>query len=148
MAAFQSIEFSPELLTDPKCYPHEVAAVELIETHLSWVYLAGEYAYKVKKPLSFDFVDFKTLERRKFFCLKELELNRRFAPELYIDVVPILPAHTGVVIGERNSSNQSSAVEWAVKMHRFGMDAEVKSQLAHGCIGAEDFYDYGCKIVS
>ncbi len=70
-------------------YPHPVGAVELIETHISVVLLAGEFAYKLKKPVDLGFLDFSTLARRQFFCQEELRLNRRLAPALYLGVVPI-----------------------------------------------------------
>ncbi len=76
-------------LLDPACYPHPVRQVEHIETHISDVFLTGEYAYKLKKPLDLGFLDFSTLEKRRLCCEEELRLNRRLAPELYLEVVPI-----------------------------------------------------------
>ena len=64
-------------LLEPDAYPHIVSGLRLIETHISWVFLTGEYAYKVKKPVDLGFVDFSTPERRKFFCEEELRLNQR-----------------------------------------------------------------------
>jgi uncharacterized protein len=78
-----------QALLDPRCYPHPVQAVRLIETHISWLLLTGSFAYKIKKPVEFEFVDFHTLDRRRHYCLEELRLNRRLAPEIYLDVVPI-----------------------------------------------------------
>ena len=74
-------------LLDPGRYPHPVGCVELVETHISWVLLAGDFAYKLKKPVTLPFVDFGTLERRRADCAAELRLNRRYAPGLYLDVV-------------------------------------------------------------
>ena len=76
-------------LSEPRAYDHDVASVRVAETHISWVFLTGEYAYKVKKPLKFPFLDFSSLERRRHFCKEELRLNRRLAPQLYLAVVPI-----------------------------------------------------------
>src|SRR5262249_31160603 len=76
-------------LHDPRRYPHPVEGVRLIETHISWVLLTGRYAYKLKKPLDLGFLDFSTLPRRREACETELELNRRTAPELYLEVVPV-----------------------------------------------------------
>src|SRR5690606_34526086 len=70
-------------LRDPRCYPHETARIEVIETHISYVILTGLFAYKLKKPLTLPFLDFSTLERRRHFCEEELRLNRRLAPDLY-----------------------------------------------------------------
>ena len=69
-------------------YPHPCGRIELIETHISWVLLTGDFAYKLKKPVRFSFLGFSTLELREHFCREELRCNRRFAPELYLDVVP------------------------------------------------------------
>ncbi|MBK9954966.1 MAG: AAA family ATPase [Rhodocyclaceae bacterium] len=74
-------------LLDPGRYPHPVGCVELVETHISWVLLAGDFAYKLKKPVTLPFVDFGTLERRRADCAAELRLNRRYAPGLYLDAV-------------------------------------------------------------
>ncbi len=76
-------------LLDPAAWPHPVAEVRVIETHISWVFLTGEYAYKIKKPLTLSFLDFSTLDLRHRWCEEELRLNSRWAPQLYIDVVPI-----------------------------------------------------------
>jgi len=77
-----------ELLVDA-AYPHPVAHLKLKQTHVSWVVLTGRFAYKIKKPVRYDFIDASTLERRRSLCEEELRLNRRFAPDLYVDVVPI-----------------------------------------------------------
>ena len=74
-------------LLDPGRYPHPVDKVELVETHISWVLLAGDFAYKLKKPVTLPFVDFGTVDRRRADCAAELRLNRRYAPDLYLDVV-------------------------------------------------------------
>jgi aminoglycoside phosphotransferase family enzyme len=78
----------PELagLLRPEAYPHPGAAVEVVETHVSWVLLAGEFAYKIKRPVRYPFVDLRCPERRRFLCEEELRLNRRFAPELYLEI--------------------------------------------------------------
>jgi len=76
-------------LADPKVYPHPVERVELIETHISWVFLAGERVYKIKKPVDLDFLDFTTLARRRFYCHEEVRLNRRLAPDVYLGVVEL-----------------------------------------------------------
>ncbi len=87
---------------------------EVLETHISWVLLSGNYAYKLKKAVDFGFLDYSTLERRHRFCLDELSLNRRYAPDLYIDVVPVTETHGHVQLG-----GTGQALEWAVRMHRF-----------------------------
>lgn len=103
-----------EGLLNPAAYPHPVAAVRLIETHISWVFVAGDYAYKVKKPVDFGFLDFSSLEKRRFCCTEEVRLNRRLAPETYLDVVPVGAAGLG---------GAGPALEWAVRMRAFPADA-------------------------
>lgn len=78
-----------EKLLEPAAYPHPVGPIKLIETPISWVFLTGPFAYKVKKPCKLEFLDFSTLDRRCHFCAEEIRLNRRFAPELYLAAVPI-----------------------------------------------------------
>ncbi len=85
---------------------------EIIETHISWVLLAGAYAYKIKKPVKFSFLDFSTLEKRDFFCNEEVRLNRRLAPDVYLGVVGICKKGKGLAIGE------GPAMDYAVKMKR------------------------------
>ena len=92
--------------------PHPVASVKLLETHISWVLLAGDYVYKIKKPVDFGFLDFSTLARRQFFCQEELRLNRRLAPDLYLEVVGIGGSPDAPVLGAE------PAFEYAVKMRR------------------------------
>lgn len=78
-----------EALRDPARYDHPVREIRVLETHISWVILTGTYAYKIKKAVDFGFLDFSTLAKRHFYCLEELRLNRRFAPDLYLDVIPL-----------------------------------------------------------
>src|SRR5262245_51989306 len=86
-------------LLNPAAYPHEVREIELVETHISWVLLTGDYAYKIKRPVMYPFVDLQSAERRAFYCAEELRLNRRFAPGLYLDVCEIREDAGSVRIG-------------------------------------------------
>lgn len=101
-------------LLRPESYPHPVQHVRLIETHISWVLLAGEFAYKLKKPLNLGFLDFSTLDRRRFCCEEEIRLNRRLAPETYLDVQPITGDKHGPIVG-----GTGRVLEWAVRMQAF-----------------------------
>ena len=76
-------------MKEPAFYSHEVEAVEFVQTHISSVFLTGDYVYKLKKPMDFGFLDFTTVESREIFCRKELELNRRLAPSVYLGVEPV-----------------------------------------------------------
>jgi len=108
----------PAALREPACYPHRVDRVELIETHISWVFLAGDYAYKVKKPVNLGFLDFSTLDKRRFYCGEELRLNRRTAPGLYLDMLPIVESPGGPRVG-----GTGEAIEYALRMRRFPQEA-------------------------
>lgn len=102
-----------EALLDPACYPHAVKKVRLLETHISWVLLAGHYAYKIKKPVDLGFLDFTKPDKRRFYCFEEIRLNRRLAPQLYLDVTTIGGTPQHPVIGN------TPAFEHAVRMRRF-----------------------------
>ena len=84
-----------DFLKSPASYPHRPGEVRSMETHISWVFIASPFVFKVKKPLSLGFLDFSTLEKRRHFCERELKLNRRLAPEIYLDVVPIYKSSSG-----------------------------------------------------
>jgi aminoglycoside phosphotransferase family enzyme/predicted kinase len=105
-------------LRDPGCYPHPVEKVEIVETHISWVLLAGEYAYKLKKPVRLPFLDFSTLQARRHYCEEELRLNLRTAPELYLDVLPIVKTAGGL-----SFVGAGAPLDYAVRMRRFPADA-------------------------
>lgn len=106
-----------EGLRNPASYAHSAELIEILQTHISWVVLAGEYAYKIKKPVDFGFADFSTLQRRHFFCQEEVRLNSRLAPSLYLGVVPI----TGDVKAPR-VDGPGAPIEWSVQMRRFQQD--------------------------
>lgn len=117
-----------DALGKPETFPHPVEAVERIETHISWVLLAGDFVYKIKKPLDLGFLDFSSLEKRKFYCHEEIRLNRRTAPELYLEVVAIGGTPDQPVLGAAGEE----AIEYAVKMRRFDSRAGFDRLLADG----------------
>lgn len=121
-----------EALQNPALFDHSVEHFEVIETHISWVLLTGPYAYKIKKPVNLGFLDFSTLEKRRFFCLEELRLNRRLAPDLYVDVVPITGAVRAPSVG-----GAGPAIEYAVKMRQFPHEAQLDRMLARGEVSRE-----------
>ena len=116
-----------ESLQNPKCYPHPVSRITLVETHISWVFLTGQYVYKIKKPVLFSFVDFSTLEKRRWFCEEEIRLNRRLAPQLYLGVVSI----TGSPSAPR-MDGEGTPFECAVKMKQFLPNQEFHALLETG----------------
>lgn len=123
-------------LRDPACYPHPVQAVEVLETHISWVLLAGEYAYKVKKPVRLPFLDFSTLSARRRYCEEELRLNRRTAPEIYLEVVPIVQTARGPAMAlAGNLAAPSVPLDYALKMRRFADGALAESLARRGALG-------------
>jgi len=116
---------------------HTSSTIEIVETHISWVLLTGEYAYKIKKPVKLGFLDFSTLELRHDYCLLELELNRRFTPELYIDVVAFGGHTEHPVIGA------SPVLEWALRMRQFPAEARLDRQIENGLISTDDMRTFG-----
>lgn len=112
-----------QALQNPKFYPHETANIQVIQTHISWVILTGDYAYKIKKPVNFGFLDFESLEARQHFCQEELRLNQRMTEGLYLEVLPITgsPAQP-----ELNGSGP--VIEYALKMRQFPQ-SQLLSQL-------------------
>lgn len=119
-----------EALLDPSAYPSPVASVEVVETHISWVLLADDHAYKVKKPVRLAFLDFSTLAARRRFCEEELRLNRRTAPDLYLDVIPI----TMGVDGRPVFGGDGETVEFALRMRRFAADALAEQRARAGTL--------------
>ncbi len=106
----------PELiktLLDPQAYPAPPPRVELVQTQISFVFLAGDYVYKIKKPVDLGFLDYSTLEKRLTFCIKELELNRRLCPDAYLEVVPVTDDDGRIVM-----DGKGAVKEYAVKMRR------------------------------
>ncbi len=106
-------------------YDHPVDDISLRETHISWVFLTGQYAYKLKKPVDFGFLDFSTLEKRKHYCEEEVRLNGRLAPHLYLGVVPICGDTSTPRI-----NGQGPVIEYAVKMRQFDTSQEFDELLA------------------
>lgn len=105
---------------------------DLIETHISWVLLRGPYAYKIKKALDLGFLDFTTLQKRRFYCEEELRLNSRLAPQLYLEVVPV----TGSV-QQPELGGPGKVLEYCVKMRRFPQEALLGDMVEHGLLQAK-----------
>ncbi len=134
------------LLLRPEVYPHPVGEIKLLETHISWVLLTGDFAYKIKKPCKFSFVDYSTLEFRHGFCLRELEYNRRLGSDIYLDVVPILVTPDGAIrIGKSIDDGEVADVriEYAVKMKQFPQEAILTSRIEHHELTAESIEIFG-----
>ena len=100
-----------QALLKPETYPDSPRTIELVQTQISYVFLADDLVYKIKKPVDFGFLDFTTLEKRKYFCEKEIELNRRLCPDAYLGVVTLTEDNGSYRIGGRGE-----VVEYAVNM--------------------------------
>lgn len=123
------------LLADPVCYDHAIGQVQLVETHISWVLLTGEFAYKIKKPVDLGFLDFSTLALRHQACDDEVRLNRRLAPEIYLGVVAIGGSSDAPRINGPHIDEQGAAFEYAVKMRQFPLDATLDRLDKRGELG-------------
>jgi uncharacterized protein len=126
-------------MLQPGFYPHPVQEpIQLIQTHVSYVLLTGDYAYKLKKPVNFGFLDFSTLEKRQHFCQEELRLNKRGAAELYLEVLPITLEGEQHILG-----GTGDPVEYAVKMRQFPQETLLSSLFAEGKLKETDLEELG-----
>ncbi|MEM8765922.1 MAG: AAA family ATPase [Pseudomonadota bacterium] len=130
-------------LLDPASYPHPCNTIELIETHISWVLLTGEFAYKLKKPVHFNFVDFSTLERRAHFCREEVRCNRAFAPDIYLGVVAVCADAAGALTLSPDADPSSMTLEWAVQMRQFDPALALDRVLERGELGRRGLDTFG-----
>src|SRR5580692_10575380 len=119
-------------LRNPAAFPDAVTSVEVHETHISWVVLAGPFAYKIKKPVNLGFCDFTSLADRRFYCEEELRLNRRLAPQLYLDVLPIGGTEDSPRIG-----GVGPPLEWCVRMRQFDQDCLLNRLIDRDSLRAE-----------
>jgi aminoglycoside phosphotransferase family enzyme/predicted kinase len=130
-------------LSIPAAYPQPVGKVEVRQTHISVVFLAGEHVYKIKKPVKPNFVDFSTLEKRLHYCREEVRLNRRLAPDVYLDVVPVVRTAKGLRLEEKGE-----IIEWAVKMRRLPEEATLLERLRRDEVSVELIESLARRIVS
>lgn len=124
-------------MLEPHFYPHRPRDVELVQTHISWVFLAGEYVYKVKKPVRFVFVDASTLEARRRLCLEEVRLNQPLAPEIYLGVAAIVAPDGRFALGGATGEMPTDAVEYAVVMRRLPGERMLDRLLNEGAVSVE-----------
>ena len=118
---------------------------EVCETHISWVFLTGDRAYKVKKPIVLPFLDYSTPERRHALCRAELELNRRTAPDLYLAVRSLVPAGAGLRLADEDDPE---AVDFAVEMRRYDESSTFEARLRHGAVGLPEVAAVGARVAS
>jgi len=117
-------------LSSPASYPHGPREVRVIQTHISWVFLASPFVFKVKKPVNLGFLDFSTLDKRRHFCQRELDLNRRLCPEVYLAVVPIYKSGSGF-----SFNTEGEIAEYSVKMRELPHGWFLNELLAEGLVG-------------
>ena len=120
-------------LSEPTAYPHPVQAIRVVQTHISCVFLTGEYAYKIKKPVDFGFLDYRTLQSRRVFCEQELTLNRRLCPDLYLNLTPVTEKNGQFVFG-----GVGEPVEWAVRMRQLREEDMLSARLQAGTVGVPE----------
>ena len=121
-------------MSRPDFYPHRPAEVTLVQTHISYVLLAGARVYKVKKPVRFTFLDFSTLERRRHFCHEEVRLNRRLAPDVYLGVLAVYEEHGTYRL---TRDDDPAAVEYVIEMHRLPADRMLDQLLDRNAVPPE-----------
>jgi hypothetical protein len=117
-------------LSSPASYSHRPAEVRVIQTHISWVFIASPFVFKLKKPVNLGFLDFSTLEKRRHFCQRELELNRRLCPDIYLGVVPIYESAAGF-----SFSAEGEIAEHSLKMRELPSGWFLSELLAKGLVG-------------
>jgi aminoglycoside phosphotransferase family enzyme len=119
-------------LLKSRAYPHKPQKIELVQTQMSFIFLTGEYVYKIKKPVNLGYLDYTTLEKRHFFCHQELKLNRRLCPDAYLAVVPIVEEK-----GKLRIEGGGKAIEYAVKMKQLPQDRMMDLLLPRGQVTLE-----------
>ena len=112
----------------PDSLPDKTEGVSVVQTHISIVFVADEFVYKIKKPVNFGFLDFSTLEKRKHYCHQEIELNRRLSKDIYLDILPIIFDGQKHLLG----ADSGEVVEYAVKMRRIPDESLMKSVFGGG----------------
>ncbi|MDY6938687.1 MAG: AAA family ATPase [Cyanobacteriota bacterium] len=130
-------------MLQPEFYPHSVTEpIKLIQTHISFVLLTGEYVYKIKKSVDFGFLDYSTLEKRQHFCQQELVMNQRGAPGIYLEVLPILQDGDRFILGTRKDRN-GEIIEYTLKMRQFSQQDLWLHQFEQGNLTVGDLEEFG-----
>ena len=131
-----------QALLQPKAYPEPTQGVELVQTQMSFVFLTDSYVYKVKKPVNLGYLDYTTLDKRRFYCQKEIELNRRLCSDIYLGVVPITRRQDEFFIG-----GKGKAVEYVVKMRRLPQERMMDALLESNQMSPKMLTDLAQKLV-
>ncbi|EMI56057.1 bifunctional aminoglycoside phosphotransferase/ATP-binding protein [Rhodopirellula sallentina] len=129
-------------LSRAEAYPHAVdGEIQTHETHISVVFLAGDFVYKVKKPLTTDFLDYSSIQLRQYYCHEEIRLGRRYDKDLYVGVVPILLEDDRLRIGDEETDAAANVVDYAVKMRRFPDEALLSRRIKRGVLTSQEVHD-------
>ena len=120
-------------ILENKAFPDTKVKPQLIETHISWVILSNRYAFKIKKPLKYSFLDFSTLEKRKYYCEREVELNSRLTKDIYLKVLPIIQEDGHIQI----SNDSGKIIDYAVVMKKLRADKEMDLLLKKNLVSQE-----------
>jgi aminoglycoside phosphotransferase family enzyme len=112
-----------------RAFPFQSDEVERVETHISWVLLTPDYAYKIKKPIKYSFLDFSTLEKRRYYCCRELLLNARLTEGMYLDVLPVIETEEGPEI--RGQNDEHAIIDYVLLMRRMDESKQMNLLLAH-----------------
>ena len=135
----------PELvqaLLDPKAYPETPSEVTVVQTQMSFVFLTNNYVYKIKKAVNLGYLNYTTLEKRRFYCQREVELNQRLCPDVYLGVVPITRDKGDIVV-----EGQGEVIEYAVRMRRLPQQAMMNVLLANNQVSTEMVTSVAQKLV-
>ncbi|HRP54786.1 hypothetical protein [Agriterribacter sp.] len=132
-----------KLVYDGK-FPGPAHPRELIETHISWVILCGQFVYKIKKPVHYSFLDFSTRELRKYYCEKEINLNKRLTENIYLDVQPVYELNGCFIVG----GDKGSLIDHAVRMNKVDRDKQMDILLMNNKITENDIWRLSQKIAS
>ena len=130
-----------QALLYPRAYPHAVRSVDLRATHISWVLLTGRFAYKVKRPVHYAFIDLRRAAQRRRLCHEEVRLNRRFAPELYLGVRTVRLRH-----GEARIGGSGRIIEHAVRMRQFPHSQQLDTLLDDRRIEPVELENFGLEV--
>lgn len=129
-----------QLIEDGR-FAAEGQSFQLAETHISWVLLSGQNAYKIKKPVKFDFLDFSTLEKRRYYCQRELELNSRFCQGVYLEVQAVVEGPAGLSIGGKGAT-----IDYALHMKRLDGSRQMNLLLEQGLVTPFHMQQLGEKL--
>lgn len=132
-----------DAMSRPEFYPHRPETVDLVQTHISFIFIAGDYVYKVKKAVNFGFLNFTTVQKRRFYCAEEIRLNRRLAPEIYLKTIEIRQG----VDGHLHLGQKGRIVDYAVVMKRIPLDRMLIKLLIEGKVGLDLMDSIAARLV-